>query len=121
MKDNIAFPMTAIGRVPADLRTEPVLNGYSFGGPLALSGVRPYIDGRADMYGDQFTLDFLEMLRGDMARFRRADRRWRFGWTILPPKVRLVSKLDREPGWRRLYADKWAVVHVRAPVATAGP
>ncbi len=115
LKDNVAFPVSAIGHVPAPLRSQPVFNGYSFGGPLILAGIRPYIDGRADMYGDDFTLDYVAMLRGDIARFHRADRRWRFGWTILPPKVRLVSRLDREPGWRRLYADKWAVVHVRTP------
>lgn len=121
MKDNVAFPVAAISHVPPQLRAQPVLNGYSFGGPLILSGIRPYIDGRADMYGDDFTLDLVAMMRGDIERFRRADRRWRFGWTILPADVRLVSMLDREPGWRRLYADRWAVVHVRAlPSAELG-
>ena len=115
MKDNSAFPLTAFSHVPAPLRMQPVFNGYSFGGPLILSGIRPYIDGRADMYGDDFTLDFVAMLRGDIVRFRRADRRWRFAWIILPPKIGLVAKLDREPGWRRLYADQWAVVYDRAP------
>ncbi|MEO7634304.1 MAG: hypothetical protein ABIS38_01495, partial [Sphingomicrobium sp.] len=115
LHDNIAFASTAIARVPAPLRAQPVFNGYSFGGPLILAGVQPYIDGRADMYGDAFTLDYVAMLRGDMMRFRRADRRWRFGWTILPPKVGLVAKLDRAPEWRRLYADRWAVIHVRRP------
>ena len=117
MKDNVAFPVTAIRHVPAQLRSQPVLNGYSFGGPLILAGIRPYIDGRADMYGDDFTLDLVDMMRGDIDRFRRADRRWGFAWTILPANARLVPKLDREPGWRRLYSDRWAVVHVRAATA----
>ena len=115
MKDNSAFPLTAISRVPQTLRPEPVFNAYSFGGPLILAGIRPYIDGRADMYGDEFTLDFMAMVDGDIVRFRRADARWRFGWTILPPKAGLVDKLDRERGWRRLYTDQWAVVHARTP------
>ena len=113
MKDNSAFPATAIRRVPTELRARPVLNGYSFGGPLILAGIRPYIDGRADMYGDDFTLDLVAMMRGDIERFRRADRRWQFAWTIVPADVPLVARLDREPGWRRLYSDRWAVVHVR--------
>ena len=33
-----------------------MLNGYSMGGPLILSGIRPYIDGRGDMYGDPSSL-----------------------------------------------------------------
>lgn len=121
IRDNIAFPVTAIGRVPAELRSQPVLNGYSFGGPLILSGIRPYIDGRADMYGDEFTFDLVAMMRGDIERFRRADRRWGFGWTILPANVRLVSRLDREPGWRRVHSDRWAVVHVRDPTTSTAP
>ena len=35
-----------------------MLNYYSFGGPLILSGIRPYIDGRGDMYGDRFVLGY---------------------------------------------------------------
>ena len=34
-------------------------------------------------------------------------------WTILSPDKPLVALLDRTPGWRRLYADNTAVVHVR--------
>jgi hypothetical protein len=118
-EDNRVFPNRAMAHVPAPLRAQPVFNGYSFGGPLILAGVRPFIDGRAEMYGDEFTLDYIAMYRGDLGRFRRADRRWRFGWTILPPKAGLVAKLDREPGWRRLYVDKWAVVHVRRTASPA--
>ena len=115
MEDNSAFPMAAISHVPAPLRSQPVFNGYSFGGPLIFAGVRPYIDGRADMYGDKYTLDFMAMDDGNIDGFRRADARWRFGWTILPPTAALVDKLDHERGWRRLYADKWAIVHGRSP------
>ncbi len=38
-------------------------------------------------------------------------------WTIFAPDNRIVAVLDHEPGWRRLYADPTAVVHVR----DAGP
>ena len=61
-------PKKLIAQVPADLRTKPVFNAYGFGGPLILAGIKPYIDGRADMYGDRFVLDFVDMTDGDMAK-----------------------------------------------------
>ena len=118
--DSGSNPRTAIARLPASLRTAPVLNGYGFGGPLILAGIRPYIDGRADLYGDAHMFAHQRMIDGDKAAFDQAVRRWGIGWTILPPASRLAARLDREPGWRRIYADRWAVVHVAvAPTATA--
>ena len=35
-------------------------------------------------------------------------------WTIFPPDAGIVGLMDREPGWRRLYADSVAVIHVRS-------
>ena len=55
----------AIAAVPASLRDRPVLNSYSFGGPLILAGIRPDIDGRADMYGDTFVLAHQRLVSGD--------------------------------------------------------
>ena len=34
-------------------------------------------------------------------------------WTLLPPDLSAVALLDHLPGWRRVYADKTAVVHAR--------
>jgi hypothetical protein len=34
-------------------------------------------------------------------------------WTIFTPEKHAVEVMDREPGWRRLYSDATAVVHVR--------
>ena len=116
--DNDAYPLTALGQIPKDIRRRPVLNGYSFGGPMIMLGLKPYIDGRADMYGDKFTLNYITILRGDMLSFDRAAKRWDIVWTILPPKAPLVSRLDHSPDWRRFYADQWAVVHVRRSLAT---
>jgi len=123
--DSRGVPQAALRALPPDLRAQPVFNEYSFGGLLVLHGIRPFIDGRSDMYGDAFTTDYFEMSRGDIARWRRADTRWRFAWTILPPDNALVAQLDGEPGWRRIHADKWAVIHVadarRAPEFRQAP
>jgi hypothetical protein len=111
--DSTGVPVTALRNLPAELRGKPVFNEYSFGGLLAFEGIAPFIDGRSDMYGDAFTADYVRIAKGDAARWRAAEARWKFGWTILPPDNPLVKIIDREPGWRRIYADKWAVIQVR--------
>ena len=107
-------PRSLLAAIPPELKSQPVLNEYSFGGPLILAGIRPYIDGRSELYGDAFLTDYVEMADGDMARFDRAVRRYDIRWTILPAdKSKLREALDKSGGWRRIYADKVGVVHVR--------
>ena len=112
-QDSASNPVTAIARLPAALRERPVLNSYGFGGPLIFAGIRPFIDGRGDMYGDAFMIEHGRIVGGDPAALERAVRRWDIGWTMLEPGTKLIDMLDRSPGWRRVYADRWAVVHVR--------
>lgn len=105
-------PLTAIAHLPDGLRAQRVFNEYSFGGPLIFSGIRPFIDGRADMYGDAFFKDYLGAEGADPAVLGRLFRAYDIRWTILPPKSPLVAYLDAR-GWRRVYADERAVVQVR--------
>lgn len=112
--ENGANPSAAIAALPADLRTAPGLNGYGFGGPLILAGIQPYIDGRQDMYGDAFFVDYQRILDGDRAAFDQAARRFNFRWTMLPPRYpALIARLDSDPAWERIYADDIAVIHRR--------
>jgi hypothetical protein len=113
--DSAGIPATALRDLPPPLRSQHVFNEYSFGGSLILAGIRPYIDGRSDMYGDPFTLDYFRIAAGDVARWHAANARWHFGWTILPPRSPLVAVLDRDPAWRRVYADATAVIHQAVP------
>jgi hypothetical protein len=111
--DGPSAPIAALAHVPAELRREPVLNDYAMGGYLIFEGVRPFIDGRTDMYGDAFTNAYLRVERPDLAALDALLARWKVRWTVLNAADPLVQVMDRRPGWRRLYADRWAVVHVR--------
>ncbi len=82
--DNQSNPWKLIAAVPPELRSQPVLNGYSMGGPLILSGIRPYVDGRGDMYGDELVLGYSRILHGDAAAFGAAVQRWNIRWAIVP-------------------------------------
>jgi hypothetical protein len=111
--DNDANPWHLIAEVPPQLRSQPVLNGYSMGGPLILSGIRPYVDGRGDMYGDALVVDYSHIAHGDPQAFSRAVQRWNIRWAMLPNRSKpLIQLLDRS-GWRRIAADKVGVIYVR--------
>jgi hypothetical protein len=111
--DEANAPRTALAQVPAELARRPVLNSYGFGGYLIFKGVRPFIDGRSDMYGDALFRNHIAMTGGDLAAFDAAARRYDIAWTLLKPEEPLAHALDGHAGWRRLYGDRWAVVHVR--------
>ena len=106
-------PISALAATPAALRAQPVLNEYGFGGYLIWAGVRPFIDGRADMYGDAFMERYGRIVAPDLAALDEELARDHIAWTIFSPGTRIVGALDAKPGWRRLYADAFAVIHVR--------
>lgn len=112
--ENEANPWELIAAVPPDLRSQPVLNGYVMGGPLILSGIRTYVDGRGDMYGDELVIGYKRITDGDAAKFEEAVRRWGIRWAILPHRYKkLVALIDRSPSWRRIHQDEVGVIYVR--------
>ncbi|WP_246663017.1 hypothetical protein [Pseudolabrys sp. FHR47] len=106
-------PTSAVEAVKASGRTR-LLNSYDFGGYLIAQGVKPFIDGRTELYGAEFFLrhDAAVNLKNvgvfyDLMRDRDIDV------TMLAPSTPAVGLLDRMPEWKRVYADGIAVVHVR--------
>jgi hypothetical protein len=98
----------------ARLRLEgPVFNGERFGGYLAFAGVPTFIDGRIEMYGDDFLGRQVAAERGDAVSLRQILESYGIAWTLLPPEAAAVRVLDRLPGWVRKYADERAVIHKR--------
>jgi hypothetical protein len=116
--DGPTSPLSALRHVPAGLRAKPVLNDYAFGSFMIFEGVRPFIDGRAELYRDKFIGLALEIDHPDPAVLKRTLASRDIAWTILAPSNPAVVVMDTLPGWKRLYADEWGVVHVRAAPAS---
>ena len=114
LTDGPGAPIGALAHVPEALRRQPVFNEYGMGGYLIFNHVRPFIDGRADMYGDDFVDSYMKASKPDPARLKALLGRYGVRWTILTSDNPTVSAMDAMPGWKRLYADKTAVVHVNA-------
>ena len=111
--DGRVTPASALAHVPASVARLPVFNDYSFGGYLIFKDVRPFIDGRAELYRGAFINTYVRMLRGDDKTLPAELAKYRIRWTILAPGDLAVAAMDRMKGWHRLYTDKWAVVHVK--------
>jgi hypothetical protein len=91
-----------------------ILNAYDFGGYLDFVGIPAFIDGRAELYGMKFIMRHSRALDlQNLPDFLAMLDEYKFGATLLLPSTPAVALLDRLPGWKRVYADDIAVVHVR--------
>jgi len=106
-------PAAAVAFVQANHVAGPVLNSYNFGGYLIFLGIAPYIDSRAELYGDAFI-----KRDKDPALAPALLKQYHVAWTLLDLKDPRVGILDGLRGWRRLYADDRAVVHVNDNAAS---
>ncbi len=91
----------------------PVFNSVRFGGSLLLAGIPSFVDGRADLFGDNFLKRYVAAENGDRDRLFDLLARYHIAWTLLEPSSPAVLLLDRAPGWERVYADHWAVIQRR--------
>lgn len=107
-----AAPVTALAHVPPALAVEPVFNSYIFGGYLIYAHVPPFIDGRAELYGDAFIHQYLSVTALERSVLEATFHDYKVRWTILTADTPLVTLMDTLPHWCRLYADKVAVIHV---------
>ena len=105
-------PQAALGAATRLGLADPVFNSEAFGGYLVFRGVPVFIDGRVEMYGNDFLAAYLAAERGDAAALAALLIRYHIGWTLLQAQSPAVAALDRLPGWRRAYADDQAVIHV---------
>jgi hypothetical protein len=91
----------------------PVFNSEAFGGYLIFSGVPTFIDGRIELYGNHFLAAYLAAERGEPEALARLVDRYHADWAVLQAQSPILAAFAQLPGWRRVYADDWAVIDVR--------
>jgi len=116
-RSDVPVPAAALAAVAAEHVSGPVLNDYGFGGYLIFSGIPPFIDGRAELYGDAFIKRHVEAMLLTSDELPRLLDQYGIAWTLVAPERPAAILLDHLPGWWRLYADDVAVVHVRGAPA----
>lgn len=111
-------PKAAVDAAMQAGATGHVLNQYTFGGYLIYRGIPVFIDGRADLYGDQHMEAYADALQSNKpAKIQKTLDDFKIAWTLLPPDSPAVLYLNTQPEWRKIYEDKTAVVHIRQPAS----
>jgi hypothetical protein len=123
-----SFTMTHTPVAAVDLleqrKVQRIFNAYQFGGYLISRDIPVFVDGRAELYGEKFVVDFFKATEGKKPELlpRLLDE-YRIDATLLVAGAPGPQILDQLKGWKRIYADDIAVIHVRdhAEAATAAP
>ena len=109
------FPVAAVEFMRANRLPQPVFNEYGWGGYMIWNlypDYRVYIDGRADVYGDDYLEEFLHTHDG-VANWRAPLEREAVRTVFVNPDAPLASLLRQDAGWRKVFEDGQAVIFVR--------
>ncbi|QQO19786.1 hypothetical protein JJB98_07630 [Bradyrhizobium diazoefficiens] len=118
------FTMTQTPVAAVDLleqrKVERIFNAYQFGGYLISRDIPVFVDGRAELYGEKFVMDFFKATEGKQPELlpRLLDE-YKIDATLLVADAPGPQILDQLKGWKRIYADDIAVIHVREHAGSA--
>jgi hypothetical protein len=71
-----------------------------------------YVDGRVDMYGDEFMREYVDLIRG-LADWRAPFERHGVRHAVVETKSVLAREIAESPDWREVYADEKARVFTK--------
>jgi hypothetical protein len=116
------FPEAAVAFLQSHPPGGPIFNHYDWGGYLTWKlypSVRVFIDGRADVYGEQFLHQFADtyQFKGD---WQQTLQLWNINTVLVPANSALATGLRRAPGWTVSYEDVQAVILNRSRKAALG-
>jgi hypothetical protein len=109
------FPKAAVDFVQTNKPPQPIYNEYVWGGYLIWKlspDYRVYIDGRADVYGDELMKESLAIHDGKPTWRMALDNRG-IKTVLVKPDIALASLLRQDAGWHIVYEDKQALIFVR--------
>jgi hypothetical protein len=107
-------PAAAV-EVLKDRNAKRILNDLPFGGYLISRGLPVFIDGRAELYGEQFEMAYFHAMQlHDVNLLLNMLKNYDIDAVLLTPSTPAATLLDHQAGWQRIYSDENAVVHVRA-------
>jgi hypothetical protein len=107
-------PAAAVEAVKAH-HLQRVLNDRAFGGYLIWRKMSVFIDGRAELYGEKFTMAYYNALElKNVGQFLALLKDNDIDGLMLQPGTPALGLLEHLGGWRRVYADDVAILYARA-------
>ncbi|MGQ9710119.1 MAG: hypothetical protein ACUVXE_06565 [Anaerolineae bacterium] len=105
-----SYPTGAVTWLKTHRPEGRLFNSYNWGGYLlwALPEYPVFVDGRADLYGDEVLSQWWQVVNGEPEGWDVLER-WDVRLILLEPDWPVVQELPAR-GWRELYRDETAVV-----------
>jgi len=106
------FPARAVSFLQTHPPSGPIFNHYDWGGYLIWKlypATRVFIDGRADLYGQQLLDQFADTIQFKGA-WQQTLEQWRIDTVLVSADSALATGLRSAPGWTVSYEDSQAVV-----------
>ncbi len=116
--ERTSYPVDALEFIREHgLAEKRVYNSYNWGGYLIWHGLRVFIDGRADVYGDAFIHEYMlaYWLQGD---WRVPLEHYDVDYILIESELPLARLLEERDDWVRVYQDRLAVIFVRSALWT---
>ncbi|QOZ30217.1 hypothetical protein [Bradyrhizobium sp. CCBAU 51753] len=113
-----SFEPAAAVDVLQQQKAHRVFSTAPFGGYMVSRDMKVFIDGRAELYGEQFVLDYYDALDAkNLGELLALLDKYNIDATLLGATSPAGYALDHVKGWKRLYRDDVAVIHVRSDEA----
>jgi hypothetical protein len=108
------FPKAALDFMQREHISGRIFNQYGWGGYMewAAPDLKPFIDGRADIFGVNGTFDEYHDAAILKGTFETLDKH-KVDYVLFNPHTPLAYLLDHSPAWRVIYSDKKAVIYQR--------
>jgi hypothetical protein len=108
-------PVQATAWIKENQPQGPIFNSYTWGGYLTwqLRDYPVFIDGRADLYGNEIIQEWLEISEGTEKGLALLESH-QINLIFLEPYHALLGKLDPQE-WVKVYADPQIVIYQRIP------
>jgi hypothetical protein len=105
------FPTQAVAYLQQHPAAGRIFNHYDWGGYLIwkLYPTRVFIDGRADLYGEQFLNQFAETYEFQ-DDWQKPLEQWKISTVVIPPSSALATGLQNATGWAISYEDAQAII-----------
>ncbi len=113
MVEREKFPAAAVDWIEANHPAPNLYNSYDWGGYLIwrlYPDYKVFIDGRADVHGDTFIEQFLNIYRGERGWEEELGKQ-NVHVVLIEPSAPLAGALEGSSAWKRTFADAHSVVY----------
>lgn len=108
-------PVEAVEFLRRERPAGPMLNSYNWGGYLIwqLPEYPVFVDGRTDLYDDQFLTEYLSIVFAQDGWEQKLDH-YGIKLVLIEPQSMLGRMLAERPGWEQIYQDETAIIFAQS-------